>query len=100
MRSLAILASIFLAGCAVHQPEAEFRTTYLVCGGANRIDISHDGRTAVLRDLDGTQVTLNRTPSDLGIRYEGEGVSILRSGDTYVYQTRNGQSLSCAPLER
>lgn len=92
---------LLLAGCATSvQPQAEFRTIYLVCGQATRVDINLDSNTAVLRDTNGEQVTLKRTQSHLGTRYEGDGVSILRSGDLYVYYTRDLLALNCSPLKR
>ena len=100
MRTM-VIASVLLSGCAMTpQPDAEHRAVYLVCGGATRVDINLDGRTAVLHDTDGERLILKRTPSSLGTRYEGGGVWILRSNDLYVYHTRDGQSLNCAPLNR
>lgn len=89
-----------LAGCAtVPQQQTSAGTTYLVCG-ASRLDISHDGRTAVVRDSDGRETILQRTASSLGTRYAGGGISVLRSGDTYVYNAPNGTAVTCAPLQR
>ena len=101
MRSLALIA-FGLAGCAtieLGQPETEANATYLVCGSAVRLDISHDGRAAVLRE-EGRETILERVQSSLGTRYAGGGVSILRSGDAYIYTDRDGGAVACDLLPR
>ena len=97
---LTMAISVAAAGCAtVPQQQTPAGTTYLVCG-ASRLDISHDGRTAVVRDSEGRETLLQRADSSLGTRYAGGGISVLRSGDTYVYNAPNGAALACAPLQR
>ncbi len=95
-----LVALVLVGGCAVTPPNQGLRTTHFVCGQAVRVDINLDGRTAVLHDTTGERVVLKRTESNLGIRYESGGVSILRSGDHYVYYTRDGLALTCEPLRR
>jgi hypothetical protein len=98
MRSLIILVAV-LSGCATG-PSPELRNTYLVCGSTVRVNISHDGVAAFLQDSDGVEVTLRRSTSEFGTRYEGGGVSVLRSGDVYIYTTRDGTTLNCDILPR
>lgn len=102
MRVIMAVASLaMMAGCATTPLDRGLvGTTYLVCGSTIRLDISHDGRTAVVRDNEGRQTTLVRVKSTLGTRYAGGGISVLRSGDTYVYNAPDGATLSCAPLRR
>lgn len=95
-----ILTPLLLTACTTVQPPAAPRAVHLVCGGATRVDINVDGRTAVLHDTNGERLTLKRSPLSWGTRYVGGGASILRSDDLYVYYTRKGESLNCAPLNR
>lgn len=98
--ALTVVILALLAGCTTVTPQPSAAgTTYLVCG-ASRLDISHDGRTAVVHDSEGRETILQRTPSDLGTRYAGGGISVLRSGDNYVYNAPNGAALACTPLQR
>ena len=96
-----IIAAALLGGCTASlQQNAELRTVHLVCGGATRVDINVDGRTALLHDTNGERLILKRTPLSWGTRYEGGGASILRSDDLYVYYTRDGHVLDCLPRSR
>jgi hypothetical protein len=101
MRSLPLIA-LGLASCATEQgyPAAGTGVTYLVCGSAMRVDISHNGHSAIVREADGRETRLQRIKSSLGERYTGASISILRSGDTYIYTDRNGNTLNCDPLPR
>jgi hypothetical protein len=65
-----------------------------------RLDISHDGQSAVLREASGRETILQRVSSTLGTRYAGDGVSVLRSGDVYIYTVRDGSTLPCDLLPR
>lgn len=89
-----------LAGCATATPAAEARTTYLICGKTVPIDISHDGKNAVVRNADGKQVTLKRDLGFDGVRYTGSNVSVMRQGDIYVFVASDGTTLGCDPLRR
>lgn len=102
MRIFMTFASlVMLAGCATTRNDhPQVGTTYLVCGSTVRLDISHDGRTAVVRDNEGRQTTLDRVESNLGTRYAGGGISVLRSGDNYIYNAPGGATLPCDPLRR
>ena len=101
MRALALTAFV-LTGCASTDlpPVTHVGNSYLVCGSTVRLDISHDGRSAVMRDGEGRETLLQRANSKLGTRYEGSGLAVLRSGDTHLYFDRDGASLACAPLPR
>ena len=101
MRTITLMAFV-LTGCVSHDlsPAAKVANNYLVCGSAVQLDISHDGRSAIVRDGEGRQTLLQRAPSSLGTRYEGPGLAVLRSGDTYLYVDRDGVSLACDPLPR
>jgi hypothetical protein len=101
MRYIALIA-FSLTGCAggMHSPAADARATYLVCGSAVRLDISHDGRAAVLREANGRETILQRVNSTLGTRYAGDGLSVLRSGEIYIYADRDGSTLHCDPIPR
>ena len=97
------MITLCLAGCATAHPERsndQVRNTYLVCGSTVRLDISHDGRAAVIREGDRPETVLQRTVSTLGTRYAGDGVSVLRSGDTYIYTDRDGDTIACDLLPR
>ena len=99
MRYFAIVA-IGLTGCATTQEmAADVRTTHLVCG-ATRLDISHDHRLAVVRTSEGAEITLQRSDTRFGTRYEAQGVSVLRSGDAYILTDRAGTTTSCSLLQR
>ena len=101
MRMIALMAFV-LTGCTSHhlQRPARAGNTYLVCGSAVRLDISHDGRSAIVRDERGRETLLPRADSSLGTRYEGSDLTVHRSGDTYLYFDRDGASLACDPLPR
>lgn len=100
MRLLA-LVTVTLAGCATSQDaNRDVRTTHLVCGATTRLDVNHDGRFAVVRTSEGSEITLRRSDTPQGVRYEAEGVSVLRSGDTYVFKGNDGDVTSCSLLER
>ena len=99
MRIFVAITFAMLTGCAT-LPQAQAGTTYLVCGSSIRLDIGHDGRFAIVRDSEGRQTTLQRVASSLGTRYAGGGISVLRSGDNYVYNAPDGATLSCEPLQR
>ena len=96
------LTAIALAGCVTSAPPpaTTVGNTYLVCGSAVRLDISHDGRSAVLREGQREGVVLTRADSPLGTRYGGSGLAIIRSGDTYIYLDGTGASLACDPITR
>lgn len=101
MRYLVLTAAFLLGGCATtHREPGDLRTTHLVCGGTARLDISHDGQTAVVKSTEGTKIVLKRTTSPLGVQYAGQGGSVLRSGDTYVYTGPSGSPQTCVLLER
>ncbi len=100
MERLLPVVVVALAGCTTVPTQVSARDTYLVCGGAARLDISHDGRFAVVRSSEGQEIILGRTASPLGTKYEAQGVSVLRSGDIYVFAGREGVSMACSPLER
>jgi hypothetical protein len=101
MRTIPLIAFI-LTGCAGHAvpPAATVGNAYLVCGSAVRLDISHDGRSAIVREDDGSEMVLQRAGSPFGTKYQGAGISIIRSADTYLYLDRSGASVACAPLPR
>lgn len=101
MKHLLPVVLLALAGCTT-MPSAQVsaRDMYLVCGGTTRLDISHDGRFAVVRSSEGQEIVLGRTSSPLGTKYEAQDVSVLRSGDIYVFTGREGASMACSPLER
>lgn len=101
MRTISLIALI-LTGCASHPvpPASTVGNTYLVCGSAVRLDIRHDGRSAIMREDDGPEMVLQRADSQFGTKYQGAGISIIRSGDTYLYLDRGGASVTCAPLPR
>lgn len=95
------LIALALGGCAtMPEVDADTRNTYLVCGGAARLDISHDGRFAVVRASNGKAITLRRSDSSLGTRYAAEGISVLRSGNNYVFTGADGTVTGCSPLQR
>ena len=101
IRMMALPLVALLGGCSAQvPPPASPRTTYLVCDSTVRLDISHDGRFAVVRTGDGRELRLIRSDSELGTRYAAKGVSVLRSGDTYVYTDAKGSSVACVPLRR
>ena len=94
-------AAFFLAGCvSIQSSQPEHRTVYLVWRRSPRVDINVNGRTAVLRDTNGERLILKAYVHSGAARYEGGGVAILRADDLFVYYTRGGQSLDCAPLGR
>lgn len=96
---LTLLGAAVLAGCATLDRDAP-AVTYLVCGSAIRLDISHDGQRAIVRDSEGRETVLARVPSDLGVRYAGGGISVLRSGSDYVYNGPAGNTAACTRLKR
>ena len=101
MRTIALIALV-LTGCSGHlvPPAGTVGNTYLVCGSAVRLDISHDGRSAILRDGQRADIVLQRANSPFGSKYEGSGIAVIRSGDTYLYLDRSGGSVACDPLPR
>lgn len=98
----AMLPLVFaLAACATNAPPpGDVRTTYLICGKTVPIDVSHDGRSAVVRNWQGKQVTLKRDPAFDGVRYSGSNVSVMRRDDIYVFVASDGTTLGCDPLPR
>lgn len=99
-RTLSLLV-LALGGCAtLPVGQSNSRTTYLVCGGATRLDIAHDGQSAVVRSSNGKAMTLRRSDSPLGTRYAANGISVLRSGDNYVFTGPDGTATSCSLLQR
>jgi hypothetical protein len=99
---LFFLLAFGLSACAtnVDHEGSKVRTTRLVCGSTIRLDISHDGRTAVMRSNEGREAILQRTSSSMGIRYEGQGLALLRSGDVFIFVRQDGTTLNCDPLQR
>lgn len=97
-----VLPLVFaLSACATTvPPAAEVQTTYLICGKTVPIDVSHDGRSAVVRNWQGKQVILKRDPTFEGVRYSGSNVSVMRRGDIYVFVASDGTTLGCDPLQR
>ena len=96
-----VLMSLALAGCTtVPGPAPAFRTTYLVCDKTIPLDINHDGQTAVVRNHDGKQVTLSRVPAATNIRYEGSGLAVMRTEETYIFIARDGSTHACELLRR
>ena len=81
-------------------PTPDVRTTYLICDKTIPLDINHDGQTAVVRNRDGKQVTLRRVPSAMGVRYEGSGLAVLQTEETYIYIARDGSTYGCDILRR
>lgn len=95
-----VLIALLLAGCATAtRPAPEVRTTHLLCDRTIPLDVNHDGQTAVVRDRDGRQVILKRVPAP-GARYEGSGITVMRTDDIYVYIARDGSTLGCDLLRR
>lgn len=45
-------------------------------------------------------MTLRRSDSPLGTRYAANGISVLRSGDNYVFTGPDGTATSCSLLQR
>lgn len=100
MRSL-IVGALLVTGCVSNDRQVtEVRNTYLVCSSTVRLDISHDGKSAVVSTPGAAQSVLQRVKSDHGTRYAGPGGSILRSGDTYIYTDRDGHTSACDLLPR
>ena len=100
MRQVALIA-FFLAGCAsVPPPATEARTIHLICDKTIPLDVSHDGQSAVVRNRDGEQVLLKRVPTAPGVRYEGAGISVMRTDGVYVFIARDGSTYGCDPLSR
>ena len=100
MRSL-VLGALLATGCVSNGPPlTEVRNTYLVCGSTIRLDISHDGQSAVISTPGEGQSVLKRVTSDHGTRYAGDDGSILRAGDTYIYTDRTGHTSACDLLPR
>ncbi len=92
---------LVLAGCAtapVTQPAVQ--TTHLLCDRTIPIDVSHDGQTAVARNREGNQVVLQRVAAAPGVRYEGSGITLMRTEGTYIYIARDGSTYGCEPLRR
>lgn len=101
MRTIALIALV-LTGCSgsLVPPAGTVGNTYLVCGSAVRLDISHDGRSAILREGQRADIVLQRANSHIGTKYEGSGIALIRSGDTFLYLDRSGASVACDPLPR
>ena len=100
MRSL-VLGALLATGCVSNGPPlTEVRNTYLVCGSTVRLDISHDGQSAVVSTPGEAQAVFKRVQSDHGTRYAGANGSILRAGDTYIYTDREGATSACDLLPR
>jgi hypothetical protein len=98
--ALIMLCLLGAASNAVAQPPPPVRVDHLVCGSAVRLDVSSNGRVAIVGGDDGSESLLRRTGSRLGNHYEGEGIALLRSGNTIIYMERDGRSFACAPLPR
>ena len=101
--SVGVLLPVIVAlpACATNAPPpGEVRTTYLICGKTVPIDVNHDGRSAVVRNWEGKQVTLKRDPDFDGVRYSGSNVSVMRRDDIYVFVASDGTTLGCDPLLR
>ena len=95
-----VLIALIVAGCATVPPPApDVRTTHLLCDRTIPLDVNHDGQTAVVRDRDGRQVILNRVAAP-GARYEGSGITVMRTDDVYVYIARDGSTHGCDLLRR
>lgn len=93
-------AGALLSACAtpsVQRPR-DVQTTYLICAKTIPLDISHDGKTAVVRNWQGKQVTLKRNLAAAGTRYEGAGVTVMRQDGVYVYVASDGSTHACDPL--
>ena len=100
MRSL-VLGALLATGCVSNgPPPTEVRNTYLVCGSTIRLDISHDGQSAVVSTPGEAQAVFKRVQSDHGTRYAGANGSILRADDTYIYTDREGHTSACDLLPR
>jgi hypothetical protein len=100
MRSL-VLGALLLTGCVTNdRPVTAVGNTYLVCGSTVRLDISHDGKSAVVSTSGGAQAVLKRVQSDYGTRYAGTDGSILRAGGTYIHTDREGHTSACDLLPR
>ena len=80
------------------QRTRDVQTTYLICAKTIPLDISHDGKTAVVRNWQGKQVTLKRNQAAAGTRYEGAGVTVMRQDGVYVYVASDGSTHACDPL--
>ena len=100
MRLIGMMA-LSVAACSTVPPApTEVRTTHLLCDRSIPIDVSHDGQTAVARNREGSQVTLKRVASAPGVRYEGSGITLMRTEDTYIYVARDGSTFGCELLLR
>lgn len=100
MRFIA-LVPLALVGCAsVTDRAPDYRTTYLICDNTIPLDINHDGQTAVVRNRDRQQVTLKRVPAITSVRYEGSGLAVMRTEETYIFIARDGSTHGCALLRR
>lgn len=102
MRTNALIMFCLLSAAsnAIAQPPPQIRFDHLVCGSTVRLDVSSNGRAALVRGDDGRENLLRRSTSKLGSLYEGPGMALLRSGDTIIYVDGDGGSLACAPLSR
>lgn len=100
MRFIA-LVPLALVGCtSVADRTPDYRTTYLICDKTIPLDINHDGKTAVVRNRDGKQVTLKRVPAAMNVRYEGSGLAVMRTEETYLFIARDGSTYGCDLLRR
>ena len=69
-------------------------------GSSISLDISHDGRTANVRDRERRQTRLREVASDLDTRYADRGISVLRSGGNHVHDAAGGATSPWEPLQR
>jgi hypothetical protein len=97
---LTVLCLVGTASLAHARPTPQVQTSHLVCGSAVRLDVSHDGQSAIARGDDGHDMLLKSAGSKVGNLYKGESMALLIAGDTVIYTDRDGASLSCAPLPR
>jgi hypothetical protein len=97
-----ITICLLTTGCATQvAPEArEVRTVYLICAKTVPLDINHDGRTAVVRNWQGRQVTLKRDEAFPGVKYSGSNVTVMRTDDVYVFISSDGKVHDCERLKR
>lgn len=87
-------------GTLFARPNVDFRTTHLVCAKTIPLDISHDGRNAVVRNWQGRQVTLARETGFPGVKYTGSGVTVMRTDDVFIFIGSDGQVYDCDMLKR
>lgn len=97
-----IAGCLLAAGCATQpvRPVSEVRTTHLVCAKSIPLDINHDGRTAVVRNWQGRQVTLTRDNAFPGVKYIGSGVTVMRTDDVFIFIGSDANAYDCDVLKR